>query len=106
MLLGGKLSVCHAAVGAGEGVVVVAEKSSPRAIRALWDSRGALLKLTLYVLIAGLALAAWSTRLLFHIMNLKGLPLLDWEYGTEVVVGAMLLATGALLWLLRRFNWL
>jgi putative ABC transport system permease protein len=25
--------------------------------------------------VAGLALAAWSTRLLFHIMNLKGLPL-------------------------------
>jgi magnesium transporter len=39
-------------------------------------------------------------------MNLKRLPLLDSDYGTEVVVGAMLLATAALLWLLRRYKWL
>jgi len=62
VFLGGKLAVCHAALGAGPGVVVVAEKSSPRAIRALWDSRGALLKLTLYVMLAGLALAVWLGR--------------------------------------------
>jgi two-component system sensor histidine kinase ChvG len=62
VVLGGRLAVCHAAIGAGDGVVVVAEKSTPRAIRALWDSRGALLKLTLYVLLAGLGLAAWLAR--------------------------------------------
>ncbi len=63
--LGGKLLVCHAvtpAEGPGGTFVVVAEKSSPRVIRALWDVRGAMVKLTLIVLLAALALAAWLSR--------------------------------------------
>ncbi len=39
-------------------------------------------------------------------MNLKGLPFLESDYGTEIVVGAMLLSTALVLWLLRRFDWL
>jgi two-component system sensor histidine kinase ChvG len=63
--LAGKLLVCHAvtpAEGPGGTWVVLAEKSSPRAIRALWDVRGAMVKLTLIVLCAALALAAWLAR--------------------------------------------
>jgi signal transduction histidine kinase len=64
-VLGGKLLACHAVVtaaGRGGGWVVIAQKSSPRAIRALYDMRYPVLKLTLYVLLAGLALAAWLVR--------------------------------------------
>jgi two-component system sensor histidine kinase ChvG len=65
--LGGKLLACHAALaatgrGRGEEWVVLAQKSSPRAIRALYDMRYPVLKLTLYVLVAGLLLAAWLVR--------------------------------------------
>jgi two-component system sensor histidine kinase ChvG len=63
--LGGKLLVCQAVTpveGPGGTWVVLAEKSSPRAIRALWDVRGAVVKLTLIVLLAALALAAWLAR--------------------------------------------
>jgi two-component system sensor histidine kinase ChvG len=64
-VLGGKLLACHAALagaGRGGGWVVIAQKSSPRAIRALYDMRYPVLKLTLYVLLAGLVLAAWLVR--------------------------------------------
>jgi signal transduction histidine kinase len=63
--LGGKLLVCHAvtpAEGPAGTWVVLAEKSSPRAIRALWDVRGAVLQLTLIIFFAGLALATWLGR--------------------------------------------
>ncbi len=63
--LSGKLLVCHAVTpvdGPRSTWIVLAEKSSPRAIRALWDVRGAVLKLTLIVLLAALALAAWLAR--------------------------------------------
>jgi len=63
--LGGTLLVCHAALRvpfANTTRVVLAQKSSPRAIRALSDVRYPLLKLSLYVLVAGLALAAWLGR--------------------------------------------
>jgi magnesium transporter len=39
-------------------------------------------------------------------MNVKGLPFLESEYGTEIVVGAMVASTGILLWMLKRFGWL
>ncbi|HZO17142.1 MAG TPA: HAMP domain-containing sensor histidine kinase [Polyangiaceae bacterium] len=58
---GGLLLVCHHALRSGESVVL-AEKSSPRAIRALWNVRYPILKLTLYVTLVGLVLAAWLAR--------------------------------------------
>jgi two-component system sensor histidine kinase ChvG len=63
--LAGKLLACQAvtsAKGPGGAFIVLAEKSSPRAIRALFDVRGAVVKLTLIVLLAALALAAWLAR--------------------------------------------
>jgi magnesium transporter len=39
-------------------------------------------------------------------MNLKGLPFLESDHGTEIVVGAMLASTGVVLWMLKRFGWL
>ena len=39
-------------------------------------------------------------------MNLKGLPFLESKHGTEIVVGAMLVFTGALLGILKRSGWL
>jgi len=39
-------------------------------------------------------------------MNLKGLPFLESDYGTEIVVGAMVVSTGLVLWMLKRFAWL
>ena len=39
-------------------------------------------------------------------MNLKGLPFLESDHGTEIVVGAMLASTGVVLWMLKRFDWL
>jgi len=67
--LAGKLLVCHALMpvdGPVEGPastwIVLAEKSSPRAIGALWDVRFAMVKLTLIILFAALALAAWLGR--------------------------------------------
>jgi magnesium transporter len=39
-------------------------------------------------------------------MNLKGLPFLESDRGTEIVVGAMIISTGILLWMLKRFDWL
>ncbi|WP_437663319.1 sensor histidine kinase [Sorangium sp. So ce1182] len=63
--LGGKLLVCHAALrfDAGDGPgVVLAQRGSPRAIRALYDVRYPLLKLSLYALLSGLALCALLVR--------------------------------------------
>jgi len=59
--LGGRLLVCQAAVGAGAWTVL-AQKGSPRAIRAFYDVRYPMLKLTLYVLVMGLGLAVWLGR--------------------------------------------
>jgi magnesium transporter len=39
-------------------------------------------------------------------MNLKGLPFLESDHGTEFVVGAMVVSTGLVLWMLKRFGWL
>ena len=39
-------------------------------------------------------------------MNLKGLPFLESDHGTEIVVGAMAVSTGLVLWMLKRFGWL
>jgi magnesium transporter len=39
-------------------------------------------------------------------MNLKGLPFLESDHGTEIVVGAMVASTGMVLWMLKRFGWL
>ncbi len=39
-------------------------------------------------------------------MNLKGLPFLESDHGTEIVVGAMIVSTGIVLWMLKRFDWL
>jgi len=39
-------------------------------------------------------------------MNLKGLPFLESDHGTEFVVGAMAVSTGVVLWMLKRFGWL
>ncbi len=70
--LGGKLLVCHASLAAAGGAVL-AEKSSPRAIRALWDVRGPMLKLTMIVLFMALALAAWLGRAIVRpIERLRG----------------------------------
>ena len=38
-------------------------------------------------------------------MNLKGLPFLESDHGTEIVVGGMVLSTCLVLWLLKRFDW-
>lgn len=67
--MGGKLLVCEVAIRVGSASaspagarLVLAQKSSPRAIRALYDVRWPVLKLTFYVLLAGLALATWLAR--------------------------------------------
>ena len=39
-------------------------------------------------------------------MNLKGLPFLESDHGTEIVVGMMVVSTGVVLWMLKRFDWL
>jgi magnesium transporter len=39
-------------------------------------------------------------------MNLKGLPFLESDHGTEIVVGAMAVLTGLVFWMLKRFDWL
>jgi magnesium transporter len=39
-------------------------------------------------------------------MNLKGLPFLESDHGTEIVVAAMVASTGMVLWMLKRFGWL
>ena len=39
-------------------------------------------------------------------MNLKGLPFLESDHGTEIIVGAMIASTGMVLWMLKRFGWL
>jgi magnesium transporter len=39
-------------------------------------------------------------------MNLKGLPLLESDHGTEIVVGAMIACTGLVLWMLKKYEWL
>lgn len=59
--IGGRLMVCTASARMGT-MVIVAERSSPRAIRALYDLRYPLLKLTLFMAALGLALAAWLVR--------------------------------------------
>lgn len=58
--------------GRGEQVVVLAQESSPRAIRALFDLRYPMLKLTLYVLLVGALLAAWlGRRLVGPVLRLR-----------------------------------
>ncbi len=39
-------------------------------------------------------------------MNLKGLPFIESDYGMEIVVGAMVVSTAVVLWMLKRFDWL
>jgi magnesium transporter len=39
-------------------------------------------------------------------MNLRGLPFIESEHGTEIIVGAMAASTGLVLWLLKKFDWL
>jgi magnesium transporter len=39
-------------------------------------------------------------------MNLKGLPFLESDHGTEIVVGMMVASTGMVLWMLKRYGWL
>jgi magnesium transporter len=39
-------------------------------------------------------------------MNLKGLPFLESDHGTEIVVAAMAVSTGLVLWMLKRYDWL
>ena len=39
-------------------------------------------------------------------MNLKGLPFLESDHGTEIVVGMMVVSTGIVLWMLKKFGWL
>ena len=59
--LGGRILVCRHAI-ASNGSVVLAEKSSARAIRSFYDARYPLMKLTLYVMGVGLVLAFWLGR--------------------------------------------
>lgn len=42
----------------------------------------------------------------FYGMNLKGLPLEENSHGSAIALIVMLLVTGGLLWMLKRFNWL
>jgi signal transduction histidine kinase len=58
---GGKLLVCHAARAAGDDVVYVQE-SSRRAVRALYDLRYQLLRLSLVMLPLALAFSWWMGR--------------------------------------------
>jgi magnesium transporter len=39
-------------------------------------------------------------------MNVKGLPFLESDHGIEIVVGAMIVSTAVVLWMLKRFDWL
>ena len=39
-------------------------------------------------------------------MNLRGLPFLESDHGTEIVGGMMLVSTGIVLWMLKKFDWL
>jgi magnesium transporter len=39
-------------------------------------------------------------------MNLKGLPFLESAHGTEIVVAAMGVSTGLVLWMLKKYGWL
>jgi magnesium transporter len=39
-------------------------------------------------------------------MNLKGLPFNESAHGTEIVVGMMVVSTGIVLWMLKKFDWL
>ena len=58
-LAGGALLVCSAAVDLPDGRLLLVQESSRRAIRALYDVRYQLVKLTLSVLVVGLLLGAW-----------------------------------------------
>ncbi|WAS91544.1 sensor histidine kinase [Nannocystis punicea] len=72
VVLSGTLLRCHASVRDDRAFVVLAEKSSPRAIRALSHLRYPLLKLTLYVLILGALLATWlGSRIVTPILRLR-----------------------------------
>ncbi len=42
----------------------------------------------------------------FYGMNLKGLPLEENAHGSAIALGVMVLVTGGLLWMLKRFGWL
>jgi two-component system sensor histidine kinase ChvG len=57
----GTLAVCHAARVDGDRVVL-AQRSSPRALRALFDLRYPLLKLTGYVALFAALVGAWLAR--------------------------------------------
>ncbi|HXP08258.1 MAG TPA: magnesium transporter CorA family protein [Acidobacteriaceae bacterium] len=39
-------------------------------------------------------------------MNLKGLPFVESDHGTEIIVGMMVVSTGVVLWMLKKFDWL
>ncbi len=60
--LEGSLAVCASATPLAGGGAAVAERGSPRAIRAFYDLRYPLLKLTLYVLGMGALFAWWLGR--------------------------------------------
>lgn len=64
--LGGSLTICHHAARLPNGHILLAEKTSPRAIRALFDLRYPLLKLTLYVLLLSGFLAFALSKLLLR----------------------------------------
>jgi Mg2+ and Co2+ transporter CorA len=36
----------------------------------------------------------------------SALPFLESDHGTEIVVGAMVISTGLVLWMLRKYGWL
>lgn len=58
-LASGALLVCSAALELPDGRLLLVQESSRRAIRALYDLRYQLVKLTLSVLVVGLLLGAW-----------------------------------------------
>lgn len=56
---GGALLICTAALSLPDGRLIYTQESSRRAIRALYDLRYQLMKLTLQVLLIGLLLGTW-----------------------------------------------
>lgn len=58
-LASGALLVCSAALELPDGRLLLVQESSRRAIRALYDQRYQLVKLTLSVMVVGLLLGAW-----------------------------------------------
>jgi two-component system sensor histidine kinase ChvG len=76
VVLSGQLTVCSSARRAADDVVL-AERSSPRAIRALYDLRFPVMKLTAIMLVLGLALATWLVRTLVRPIEQLRLDVLD-----------------------------